>query len=222
MIDSSGPASAGRPGHFLDELRATFAARAGRAAISYQDRIITYGELEARAQRCAARMRKLGLEPGDRVAIVTSEKLPFLAAHLGTLYASAVSLPLNPRLTADELRYFLQDSGARVVVAGQDEWPVIESLQARAAGAARPAARPRGLGCPGGSSAGARGRPRRSLPDALQLGHDRPAQGRRAHARQPRLQPAGAAATAGGSRPTTCWSTSCRCSTSTGSRSRRT
>ncbi len=129
MIDSSRPASAGPPGHFLDELRATFADRAGRGAISYQDRIITYGELEARAHRCAARMRKLGLEPGDRVAIVTPDKLPFLAAHLGTLYASAVALPLNPRSTADELRYFLQDSGARVVVAGKDEWPVIESLK---------------------------------------------------------------------------------------------
>ena len=89
----------------------------------------TYGELDARARRCAARMRELGVEPGDRVAIVTAEKLPFLAAHLGALYAAAVSLPLNPRFTADELRYFLQDSGARVVVVGQDERPVIESLQ---------------------------------------------------------------------------------------------
>ena len=112
-------------------------------------------------------MRKLGLEPGDRVAIVTPDKLPFLAAHLGTLYASAVSLPLNPRSTADELRYFLQDSGARVVVAGQDEWPVIESLkpvlpELRALVPDREA-----WDAPAGRPAGARGRPRRSLPDAL-------------------------------------------------------
>ncbi len=60
---------------------------------------------------------------------MTSEKLPFLAAHLGTLYTGAISLPLNPRFTADELRYFLQDSGARVVVAGKVEQPVIESLR---------------------------------------------------------------------------------------------
>ncbi len=117
------------PRHFLDELRATFAEQSSRPAITYQDRTLTYGELDARAHRCAARMRRLGLEPGDRVAIVTADKLPFLAAHLGTLYASAVSLPLNPRSTADELRYFLQDSGARVVVAGQAEWPLVESLK---------------------------------------------------------------------------------------------
>ena len=82
-------------------------------------------------------MRRLGLEAGDRVAIVTTDKLPFLAAHLGTLYASAVSLPLNPRSTGDELRYFLQDSGARVVVAGRDEWPVDRVAQARPTRAAR-------------------------------------------------------------------------------------
>ena len=74
-------------------------------------------------------MRRLGLEPGDRVAIITPEKRPFLAAHLGTQFASAVSLPLNPKSTADELTYYLQDSGARAVVAGRDEWPVIESLK---------------------------------------------------------------------------------------------
>jgi malonyl-CoA/methylmalonyl-CoA synthetase len=129
MANRAGPDQAGRDGHFLDELRATFATRSDRPAIVHQDRAFSYGELETRARRCAARMRRLGLEAGDRVAIVTTDKLPFLAAHLGTLYASAVSLPLNPRSTADELKYFLQDSAARVVVAGRDEWPVIEALK---------------------------------------------------------------------------------------------
>lgn len=129
MSDASPRDPSAGPGHFLDELRASFAARAGRVAIVYRQRELTYGELEARARRCAARMRKLGLQPGDRVAIVTPDKLPFLAAHLGTLYASAIALPLNPRNTADELTYFLQDSGARLVVAGRDEWATIDSLK---------------------------------------------------------------------------------------------
>jgi len=119
----------GSPGHFLNELRETFASQASRTAIHYKDRAVTYGELAARAQRSAARLRELGVEPGDRVAITTAEKLPFLAAHLGTLFAGAVSLPLNPRLTREELRYFLQDSGARAVVAGDDQRPVIETLR---------------------------------------------------------------------------------------------
>ena len=69
------------------------------------------------------------MEPGDRVALVTGEKLPFLAAHLGAIYAGGVSLPLNPRFTRDELRYFLADSEARVAVVGAEQRPVIESLR---------------------------------------------------------------------------------------------
>jgi malonyl-CoA/methylmalonyl-CoA synthetase len=129
MIEPPRPGRPEVPGHFLAELRETFAARASRPAILYKDASWTFGDLDAKARRCAGRLRQLGVEPGDRVAVITSEKLPFLAAHLGTLYAGAISLPLNPRFTADELRYFLQDSGARVVVAGKDEHPVVESLR---------------------------------------------------------------------------------------------
>ena len=128
MIESRQGHSPGKPGHFLDELRTTFADRADRPAIIYKDASWTFGDLDAKARGCAGRLRQLGVEPGDRVAILTSEKLPFLSAHLGTLYSGAISLPLNPRFTADELRYFLEDSGARIVVAGKDELPVIDSL----------------------------------------------------------------------------------------------
>jgi malonyl-CoA/methylmalonyl-CoA synthetase len=130
MTSSSPGDRTERPGHFLDELRATFADRAGRPAIRYQDRSWTYGDLDVKARRCAARLRQLGVARGDRVAIATSEKLPFLAAHLGTLHAAAVSLPLNPWLAGDELRYCLRDSGARVVVAGRDVHPIVNALRA--------------------------------------------------------------------------------------------
>src|SRR3954447_8661374 len=119
-----------RPGHFLEELWTTFASEANRTAICYKDESLTYGDLDARARRCAGRLRELGVEPGDRVAIVTAEKLPFLATHLGSLYAGAVSLPLNPRFTRDELHYFLEDSGAKVVITGSDQIPLIESMRA--------------------------------------------------------------------------------------------
>ena len=119
----------GEPGHFLQELRATLESHSSRTAVLYKDTALTYGELNARAHRWAGRLHKLGVEPGDRVAILTAERLPFLIAHLGALQAGAVSLPLNPRFTADELRYFLKDSGAAVVVARDDERPLIDSLR---------------------------------------------------------------------------------------------
>ncbi len=119
--------SADRPGHFLDELRATFSDYPDRPAIRHQDRSWTYGDLDVKARRCASRLRRLGVVRGDRVAIVTSEKLPFLAAHLGALYAAAVSLPLNPRLPVDALLDLLRDSGARAVVAGREIHPIVHA-----------------------------------------------------------------------------------------------
>src|SRR5262249_17975382 len=62
-----------------------------------------------------------------RVAIITADKLAFLAAHLGAIYAGAVSLPLNPRYTGEELCYFLDDSGARVAVACDQVRPLVEA-----------------------------------------------------------------------------------------------
>ena len=70
--EKSGPlggrqASDGTPlmsGHFLDELRATFAERAGRPALIYRDRTYTYGELDRRARRCAAWLQGLGRGEG--------------------------------------------------------------------------------------------------------------------------------------------------------------
>jgi malonyl-CoA/methylmalonyl-CoA synthetase len=60
--------------------------------------------------------------------VAAAEKLPFLAAHLGAIYAGGCPLPLNPRFTRDELRYFLSDSDARVAVVGPELRPVVDGL----------------------------------------------------------------------------------------------
>jgi malonyl-CoA/methylmalonyl-CoA synthetase len=129
MTEASRETRAEPSGHFLDELRTVFVLRANREAVTYKDRAITFGELDGWARCWARSLRESGVEPGDRVAIMTPEKLSFLAAHLGTLYAGAVSLPLNPRFTREELRYFLADSGASGVVAGDEPYAIVESLQ---------------------------------------------------------------------------------------------
>jgi malonyl-CoA/methylmalonyl-CoA synthetase len=117
--------------YFLHELRSTFARQATQTAIQFKDVSLTYAELDGWALRCAALLHRAGVKPGDRIAIITPEKLPFLAAHLGALYAGAISLPLNPRFTGEELAYFLEDSSARVVVASPGQCSVIDSLRAR-------------------------------------------------------------------------------------------
>lgn len=115
--------------HFLDNLRATFASHAGRPALIHQGRTNSYADLEARVRNTAAWLQHLGMTPGDRVALWTPGRLPFLLAYLGVVSGGGVPLPLNPRFTLEEMRFFLTDSGARLAVAGQEQRPLLERLQ---------------------------------------------------------------------------------------------
>jgi malonyl-CoA/methylmalonyl-CoA synthetase len=117
------------PPVFLDELRAAFAARPDATALVHAGGSFTHAGLDRAARRVAALLQKHGLQKGDRVVLLTADKVPFLLAHLGVLFAGGVSLPLNPRFTRDELRHFLSDSGACLAVAGPPERPLLESLQ---------------------------------------------------------------------------------------------
>ena len=115
---------------FLDLLRFVTAERATQPALVYRERTYAYRELDLLGRSCAARLQELGVKKGDRVALWTPEKLPFLVGHLATLYAGGVSVPLNPRLTREEMRYFLADSGARVAVLGEDGRGLVQELAA--------------------------------------------------------------------------------------------
>ena len=81
--------------HFLNEIRATFASRSREPALDFPDGSYTFAELERKAERSAAWLNGLGVGPGDRVVIASAEKRPFLAAHLGAIFAGAVALPVN-------------------------------------------------------------------------------------------------------------------------------
>jgi malonyl-CoA/methylmalonyl-CoA synthetase len=129
MSISSNPVSDAGPDCFLEALRATFAARSRHTAIEQDGRSYSYAEIDQRASRCASWLRGLGVEKGDRVALASSAKLSFLTAHLGALFAGAVSLPTNPKLTRDEMRYVLEDSGARVVIVDAESRPLVEALR---------------------------------------------------------------------------------------------
>lgn len=78
---------------------------------------ITYADADAVTSAWAGRFLALGLVPGDRVALasvnITSAVLTLLAASK----AGLVTVPLNPRLRAEDYARFLRDSGARAVVA---------------------------------------------------------------------------------------------------------
>lgn len=78
---------------------------------------VTYAELDELVNRTAGYLQSLGLEAGDRVALQLSKSLEFILLHLATVRLGAITLPLNLAYPPDELKYFLEDSGAKLFFA---------------------------------------------------------------------------------------------------------
>ncbi|RBY96553.1 long-chain fatty acid--CoA ligase [Blastococcus sp. TF02-8] len=86
-------------------------------ALRMDDVALTYREFADAALRVAAALQDRGVSPGDRVGMVLPNVVAFPVVFYGTLLAGAAVVPMNPLLKAREVEYYLQDSGARVVVA---------------------------------------------------------------------------------------------------------
>ncbi|HET7232355.1 MAG TPA: amino acid adenylation domain-containing protein [Longimicrobium sp.] len=95
------------------------AATPGATAIIFADERVTYGELEARANRVARRLRARGVRPGDRVAVAMDRSAELIVTLLAVLKAGASYLPLDAAYPAQRLGFMLRDaSAAALVVAG--------------------------------------------------------------------------------------------------------
>jgi hypothetical protein len=98
-----------------------FAARAARIpdaiAVSCGDASVSYGELDAQANRLAGYLRQVGAGPEQVVGLCLERGPDMITAMLATWKAGAAYLPLDPTYPVERLRFMLADSGAGVVVA---------------------------------------------------------------------------------------------------------
>lgn len=77
---------------------------------------LTYAEIGELARRQAARLDELGLDVGDRVAVVSHNSSRLLTSFFGVCGSGRVLVPVNFRLRPDEVRYIVEHSGARVLI----------------------------------------------------------------------------------------------------------
>ncbi|MCL8026368.1 AMP-binding protein [Nocardioides bruguierae] len=76
---------------------------------------LTYAQMHALARRQAAKLDELGIEVGERVAVVSHNAARLLTSFYGVAGFGRVLVPVNFRLRPDEVRYILEHSGARVL-----------------------------------------------------------------------------------------------------------
>ena len=111
---------------FLDQTAALYGDR--QAAV-YFGAQITFGTLRELVRRFAAGLVRLGVRPGDRVALHLPNCPQFLIAYYGALQAGAVVVPFNPLYVEREIGHQLADSGAEVSVTLDLLYPRIASVR---------------------------------------------------------------------------------------------
>lgn len=98
-------------------------------ATMYYDSTLSYRDLRRHANRFANALTALGIKKGERVAILLPNCPQFVIAYYGALKAGAIVVNLNPLSEANELQHHLTDSGARVIVALNESYPLLVRLQ---------------------------------------------------------------------------------------------
>jgi len=89
-------------------------------AIKLDDVELTYGVLDAGSAAVAGVLRDKGFEEGDRVGIMLPNVPYFAVVYYGILRAGGVVVPMNVLLKGREVKFYLEDSGAKIVFAWHD------------------------------------------------------------------------------------------------------
>jgi long-chain acyl-CoA synthetase len=87
-----------------------------RTAVVFYGRSIAYRELREASDRFACALARLGIRKGDCVALYLLNSPQFIIAYFAALKCGAVVTPISPVYTSHEVRYQLEDSGARAVI----------------------------------------------------------------------------------------------------------
>ncbi len=101
-------------------LTETAAEHGDRPALKLDDTVVTYALLDDGSARVAAMLADKGIEPGDRVGIMLPNVPYFGVIYYGILRAGGVVVPMNPLLKGREVKFYLEDPGAKLMFAWGD------------------------------------------------------------------------------------------------------
>ena len=117
----------------------------GRAAAVYGDRTavvdepstagslgaLTYRELDSRVRGMALALDRMGVDQGERVAIVSPNAARFLISYFGVSAYGRILVPVNYRLNADEIGYIIDHSGTSVLLVDPESQHSLRGIGAK-------------------------------------------------------------------------------------------
>lgn len=100
-----------------------------RLAFALDGERITHADYLARAERLAAGLVRAGIEPGDRIAILSQNNLEFVDLYGAAAHLGAIVVPVNWRLSAEEIIYVVADAAPKIVIADAGNQPLLQGAQ---------------------------------------------------------------------------------------------
>jgi fatty-acyl-CoA synthase len=113
-------------------IEASAARYPDRNAIVFYDKLLTFSEFKQQAEKLAGFLqKKCGVKRGDRVGLDMQNCPQFVLAYYAILRADAMVVPVNPMNLTAELEHMADDSGAKVIICGQEVFAQVEPLLAK-------------------------------------------------------------------------------------------
>ena len=113
-----------------DFLRRPAALWPDKTAIVDGDLRLSYGDYQARVNQLSNALVRAGIEPGDRVCILSPNSHYFLESFYATSQIGAILVPLNYRLVPADHEYILNHAGVRAVLVDHEYVPVVDEIRA--------------------------------------------------------------------------------------------
>jgi acyl-CoA synthetase (AMP-forming)/AMP-acid ligase II len=100
-----------------------------RLAFALGDERVTHAAYRARAERLAAGLADAGVGAGDRVGVVSQNNLEFVDLYGAAARLGAILVPVNWRLSADEVAYVIADAAPKIVIADAANAPLLQAAK---------------------------------------------------------------------------------------------
>jgi len=112
-----------------DMLQASAYRLPNKTALICDEETLTYDELRQRVLSLAYHLQKMGIQKGDRVALLFPNCNEMAIAYFACAAIGAISVPLNNRLTAKEFTYIVNDCGASLMAVGYQFWEISQQIK---------------------------------------------------------------------------------------------
>jgi len=100
-----------------------------KTAILFEEEKISYSQLDARANEVCCWLQSVGIEKGDRVAVMLDNRPEFIELYLACARLGSIFVPINFRLTGRELEYILENSRPRLFLFADSFAPIVKTIE---------------------------------------------------------------------------------------------